>query len=464
MIGEHGGDPLLLVQGPPGTGKSTTTAYAVLARLHGAILAGLPLRVFLSCKTHAATDVLLGKVLDVQERLAAVHDRSPDLFLRHLDPRLLHVPLFRLAPRKPPLLGIGTLEKEHNPRRRGVPSNWDCLAAQEQCVVAGTPGGIYGLVKGRWKTDLFEHKLCDLLVLDEASQMSLPEAMLAGLPLRRSGRTIIVGDPRQMPPVVMHDWASEPRRTFQRFRAFESLYHYLLPLGVPEVKFERSFRVHKAVAEYLRQEVYSRDDIAYYSTNAARLPEVRHDDPFVSAVLDPAHPIVVIVHDEDASQTCNAYEQALLAPILSALTDPFRYTLDAETGLGVVVPHRAQRAALQQQFPGLASAIDTVERYQGDEREVIVISATESDPDYLAEAGEFLLNPNRMVVALSRAKKKLILVSSRSVFSHRSLDEDLFRASCLWKNLLRKTCTDRLWQGEQGGHTVTVWGKAQEEA
>jgi len=173
---------------------------------------------------------------------------------------------------------------------------------------------------------------------------------------------------------------------------------------------------------------------------------------------------VVIVHDEDASQTCNAYEQALLAPILSALTDPFRYTLDAETGLGVVVPHRAQRAALQQQFPGLASAIDTVERYQGDEREVIVISATESDPDYLAEAGEFLLNPNRMVVALSRAKKKLILVASRSVFSHRSLDEDLFRASCLWKNLLRKTCTDRLWQGEQDGHSVTVWGKAQEEA
>ena len=458
LVAGHGGDALLLVQGPPGTGKSTTTALAILSRLNGALFARQPLRVYLSCKTHAATDVLLGKVRDVQERLAQVRDRQPALFTQYFHPHLLDVPLARLAPKSTPALGITTLGKDGNKRRRRS-SNWDWTQAQEQCVVAGTPGGIYQMVRGRWQTDLFRHKQADLLVLDEASQMSLPEALLAALPLKRTGQVIIVGDPRQMPPIVMHDWASEPRRTFQRFRAFESVYHSLLPLEVPQIKFERSFRVHQDVAEFLRREVYQQDGIAYHSLNDEKLTAVKHDDPFVAAVLDPNQPIIMIVHDEQDSQTVNAFEQDLLIPIVGALADPFHYALDAETGLGIVVPHRAQRAALRQKFPGLADAVDTVERYQGGEREVIIISATESDPEYLAEAGEFLLHPQRMTVALSRARKKLILVASRSVFSHRSTDENLFRASGLWKSLLRRACTERLWQGAHDGHQVTVWGK-----
>lgn len=464
FVGAHGDDGLTLVQGPPGTGKSTTTALAVLSRLNGALESGQPLRVYLSCKTHAATDVLLNKVADVQERLAQVRDRHPDLFACYFHPRLPDVPLARIAPKQGPPVGIMSLGKADNKRRRGHVSNWDYLQSQAQVVVAGTPGGIYGMVKGRWQADIFAHKQCDLLVLDEASQMSLPEAMLAALPLKKTGQVIVVGDPRQMPPIVVHDWASEPRRTFQTFRAFESVYHALLPLDVPEIKFERSFRVHRDVAEFLRREVYGRDGIAYHSTNEEQLPAARHDDPLVAAVLDPEQPIVVVVHDEDGSQTVNPFEGELLAPILAALADPFRYTLDAETGLGIVVPHRAQRAALKQRFPGLAVAVDTVERYQGGEREVIILSATESDPEYLAEAGGFLLHPQRMTVALSRARKKLIVVASKSIFSHRSTDEDLFRASGLWKSLLRKTCTERLWQGEHGGHRVTVWGKVGEKA
>ena len=477
LVGAHGNDGMLLVQGPPGTGKSTTTALAVLSRLNGALVADLPLRAYLSCKTHAATDVLLHKVRDVQERLAQVRDRQPDLFARHFHPRLLDVPLARLAPKSEPPVGIVALGKEDNKRRRGRVSNWDWLQAREQVVVAGTPGGIYRMVKGRWQADIFGHKGGDLLVLDEASQMSLPEVMLAALPLRATGQVIVVGDPRQMPPIVVHDWENEPRRTFQTFRAFESVYHALLLLDVPQanspntetnspitqIKFERSFRVHRDVAEFLRREVYQRDSINYHSTNDGKMPAVGHDDPLVAAVLDPDQPIIMIVHDEDASQTVNGFEGELLAPILSALADPFRYALDAEMGLGIVVPHRAQRAALKEKFPGLAGAVDTVERYQGGEREVIIISATESDPEYLAEAGEFLLQPQRMTVALSRARKKLILVASKSIFSHRSTDEGVFRAAGLWKNLLRKTCTERLWQGEREGHGITVWGKTEVE-
>jgi hypothetical protein len=93
-------------------------------------------------------------------------------------------------------------------------------------------------------------------------------------------------------------------------------------------------------------------------------------------VLHPDYPLVVVAHDEAGSQVRNAFEQALVEPVLRALADPARYGLEAVAGLGVVVLHRAQRAALQQAFPQLTimdaatgmpvrSAIDTVERFQG---------------------------------------------------------------------------------------------------
>jgi superfamily I DNA and/or RNA helicase len=76
------------------------------------------------------------------------------------------------------------------------------------------------------------------------------------------------------------------------------------------------------------------------------------------------------------------------------LADPARHGLGAEDGSGIVVPHRTQRATLQQSFPELCvidptsglpvrSAVDTVERFQGSERTVIMVSATESDRAYL---------------------------------------------------------------------------------
>src|ERR1700677_878327 len=125
----------------------------------------------------------------------------------------------------------------------------------------------------------------------------------------------------------------------------------------------------------------------------------------------------------------------------------------------MVVP---QRAALQQSFPErsifnamtgmpVRSAIDTVERFQGGERTVILVSATESDRAYLLASSKFLLDPRRLTVALSRAKRKMILVASRSIFSLFSPDEDTFANSLLWKNFLLRTCTTQLWEGERGG-------------
>jgi hypothetical protein len=103
---------------------------------------------------------------------------------------------------------------------------------------------------------------------------------------------------------------------------------------------------------------------------------------------------------KDVEGYVNSFEQALIEPVLRAVADPARHGLGAEDGLGIVVSHRAQRAALQQSFPELCiidptsglpvrSAIDTVERFQGGERTVIMVSATESDRAYLLASSTF---------------------------------------------------------------------------
>ena len=176
--------------------------------------------------------------------------------------------------------------------------------------------------------------------------------------------------------------------------------------------------MHADMAAFLRAEIYAQDGIAYHSKKRTVLPDILHPDPFVAAVLTPSHPLVVVVHDEVGSQQRNPFEQTLITPVLRALADPATYRLGPEHGLGVVVPHRAQRAAVQEAIPCLSvrdnetgmvtrSAVDTAERFQGSEREVILVSATESDPQYLLVSSAFLLDPRRLTVALSRAERKM---------------------------------------------------------
>ncbi|HEV2128664.1 MAG TPA: AAA domain-containing protein [Thermomicrobiales bacterium] len=469
FIGAHGDTPVLLVQGPPGTGKSYSTAYAILARIQGAMAANREYRVFLSCKTHAATDVLLENVAEAQELLRQLRTTHSEIIGRHIDERVLDLPLYRYRSKNDVPAGVTPLPRD-KARQDGQAKAVDRLLANRWAVVAATPGGIYALLGDHFGSkDRFGHPLADCLVLDEASQMSMPEAIMAALPLKPGGSVIVVGDHRQMPPIVRHDWASEPRRSFRQFRTFESLFLALLALDPPMIQFAESYRLHADMAKFLRDEIYIHDGIEYHSHKANLFSDYPTPDDFLAAVLAPEHPLTVVVHDETNSQVRNDFERRLLAPMLQTLSDPARFALDPHEGLGVVVPHRAQRAALQEDLVRLlgphsdadeavVSAVDTIERFQGGERDAILIGVTESDRDYILMNGEFLLDPRRLTVALSRAKQKLVLVAARSVFEVFSADEETFANAQLWKNLLRKTCTVPLWEGERCGHHVAVWG------
>lgn len=464
VISNHLNEPLFLVQGPPGTGKSHTIGWAVLARMFLAD-PDKPFRVIVSSQTHNAVEIVLESIAEKWRQLTALGDER---LKRLQNLRLYKAGGDEKAERLPEINFIDPWDKDQV--KKALDTEDDALL-----VIGATPGNLYNLMKefyGRGKKKqvvVWEEKFFDLLVLDEASQMNVPHALLAAGWLKPEGQTMIVGDHRQLAPILVHGWEHEEHLPTVSARPYRSVFQYFLDAGFPRVALSESFRLHRAQAAFLHENIYRHDQIQFHSRQQKRLPPLESvslesrvqspgskilspqssvfSTPYVLAALHPDYPIVVIEHSEAASQQYNQVEVDLLSPLITAATT--KLGLDGQDGIGIVVPHRAQKAVLQERFPALAkvNAIDTVERFQGGERDLIIVSTTASDPDYIAAEAEFLLSPNRFNVALSRPRCKLIVVTSRSIFHFVSARLELFEQSFLWKRLAAVCGEELLWSG-----------------
>jgi superfamily I DNA and/or RNA helicase len=327
-------------------------------------------------------------------------------------------------------------------------------------VVGGTPGGLYNLIKrGAFKGKGIDwtQKYFDLVLVDEASQMGIAEGLLAAAALREDGQFIAIGDHRQLPPILAHAWDEDSRRELDHIRPHLSIFEYLKELGFKSAALDESFRIPAEVADFLRRHVYAADGVNFHSQNRERLSATAPTDvlpEWIKAALVTDHPLVLIEHSETGSQQANEFEAELVCELVGAAVK--HYHLDAARGIGVVVPHRAQKYLLHERLPDYASAIDTVERFQGGERDLIIVSATVSDREYAAAESDFLLEPRRFTVAVSRPKRKVIVIASRAVFDIVPTDLDAYERGSLWKRLRHEVDKRILWQGEIKGYAVSV--------
>ncbi len=432
-----------LVQGPPGSGKSRTLGLAVVARLVAAAMQGRSLRIAVTAKTHSAVQVALDSIARAWRVWCAGSEGAPLLPLADLP--IVKLGGSSIAPR-------ATGVRWADPRKQ-VKELRSLIGGA--AVVGGTPGGLSALLdttqrKARWQG------LFDLLLIDEASQMSLPEGLLAASALHERGQLIVVGDHRQMPPIITHTWNAAVG-VLAAWSPERSLFKWLLDASAPCVALDESFRLHRDHARFLHSTIYHADGITFHSRRTALLPPHTFIDPYVAAALRWDVPLVVIEHTERSSRQSNPLEAALVADLVRGCLE---LGLDGRDGIGVVVPHRAQKAALRALLPELAHAdsIDTVERFQGGERDVIIVACTASDPDYVRAEAEFLLDPQRLNVALSRARKKLIVVVATTVFGALPTDLPIFERALLWKQLQSYAAAHRLWQGSRYEHTIQVMG------
>lgn len=452
VITAQSAQPLLLVQGPPGTGKSYTLAWAIMANIAAAAVQGCPCRVLVACKTHNAIRIVLDAFASAQKQVGV---SAPSQLGGQ---GIFGTEIYKVMSEAGEDLPEGVRSLHVYDQRSGIAN----LLAKRFVVIGATPGGVYNLMRYQeagGNEIAWEHKTFDLVVVDEGSQMSLPEGILTGAFLKSSGRMIVAGDHRQMPPIIAHDWKDDQKHAIVRDRPFISLFEALMERDFPIVGLDESFRLHHEIAEFLHENIYARDGIRFHSRRKELVQRVSSHSDFANAVLDPRYPIVVVEHTEAASQQYNLTELELVRPLINACLQHLQ--LDGRNGIGVVVPHRTQKALLRKEFPELADAnsIDTVERFQGDERDLIIVSATASDPDYVRGEADFLLNLNRLNVAISRPRKKLIVVASQSVINLLTSDIDVFEQSLIWKRLYHHFTPEVLLRSSLNGYTLIVRGR-----
>jgi superfamily I DNA and/or RNA helicase len=199
------------------------------------------------------------------------------------------------------------------------------------------------------------------------------------------------------------------------------------------VRLNETYRLNQELCQ-LPSRLWYEDDLHPTPANAGTrlaLPAMQHPD-LLDAILAPQHPVTLVVAEHTTDHQHSSVEADIVATLAARLL--LDYGVAAER-LAIVAPHRAQNNAIGQRLAQLLAerggvlalpVIDTVERLQGAERDVILFSVTTSDADHLTSP--FLNNPNRFNVAITRARHKLVVVGSAAFFAQVPPSETALRA------------------------------------
>lgn len=461
---------LQLIWGPPGTGKSRTVRAVVVGAALEAHQTAKPIRILICASTYTAMDnVLLPVYQDIRPLLPehAYQVYRVRSYLRAPEPQIpveIDVELNRYSP-------TPSVSELHFRLR-------SCAGIS---IVGATPEQVYNLIRSNH--DVAHEELFDIIVLDEASQMDVAHAVLPLCSLARGGSVILAGDPKQLPPIHQ---ATPPVGLESMVGSIYTFYDE--GHGVPPVMLDQNYRSNRTLVEFSRSAGYEETLTSYSPDLKLRLvspiPTERPDDwpnslywtREWSTLLDPDLPAVCFVYDDWRSSQWNQFEADAVAALVTLYAGRLACRLEGErdpsTGallevtnasyspvafweqaVGVVTPHRAQQGLiinrLQQIFvprgiaPGsIREAVDTVERFQGQQRDVIIASFALGDPDIIQDEDEFLMSLNRFNVMASRARAKLIVLVTQQVIDHLSSDLETLRESTLLKTYPESFCSN----------------------
>jgi hypothetical protein len=228
---------------------------------------------------------------------------------------------------------------------------------------------------------------------------------------------ILVGDPRQLLPSCNLKGQGRQFVCQTSFSQFASLYPYTLS------RLTENFRNPRMIVELLGDAFYANDISTRADYNTRSLREL--NKAFGKMLLNPDAPIIFDNIPEgqevkDASGSFSNEQEAAAACEYALQLEHSFASLQHHKKTIIIVSYKAQKRLIENifarskiRFP--SENIQTIDAAQGSEAEVVILSLVRSNPD--ATVG-FLRSPNRLCVALSRAKKMLIVIGNHSMLIH----------------------------------------------
>lgn len=252
----------------------------------------------------------------------------------------------------------------------------------------------------------------DVLFVDEAGQVALANLVAAGTSARS---IVLLGDQMQL---------SQPIQGVHPAQSGDSALDYLLDKQAtisPErgIFLATSYRMHPHVCDFVSQAFYE-GRLLPEPGNAARKLKLAND---AHPLLRPAGAFHVPIDHAGCSQTSQAEADLIAQVYASALQQSYTdkdghiHPMTAANIL-VVAPYNAQVNLLRRTLPEDAR-VGTVDKFQGQEAELVLVSMTTSSEEDLPRHLEFLYSKNRLNVAISRAKCTALVLANPRLLSIR---------------------------------------------
>ncbi len=393
---------LTLIQGPPGTGKTHTAVHllkAITEMGRGPVLACAESNVAVDNLLEGLLDigvkaVRLGRPVKVRENLRdatldAISSRHP----KQDEIEFIREEMDGIRAKLNDLKG-----KERGLAHRDINKNYREIRDLENRIIDDVLSGAEVLCTTNIGAGHFtlENRKFPIVLIDEATQASEPSSLV---PIVKGARQVIlVGDHKQLPPTVISRNAEEGGLNIP-------LFERLIENGVPAHMLTTQYRMHSTIREFPSARFYDN-----------RLEDGCKDSdrPPVAGFLWPDwnKPVAFIpvhgseIEDSTSSSKSNMDEAAMVVRIVNDLLTPGDISAQ---DIGVISPYSGQVRLIRQLFDETIEGLEikSVDGYQGREKEIIVLSTVRSN-----ESGTvgFLSNYRRLNVALTRAKRGLIVI------------------------------------------------------
>ncbi|HUY88601.1 MAG TPA: AAA domain-containing protein [Pirellulales bacterium] len=417
-----------MIHGPPGTGKTT----AVVELIRQAVRRGD--KVLACAPSNLAVDNIFERLLAAGERavrlghparvLPELRAHTLDLLVEeHRDVALARKlvkeawALFRKADRYTRAKPEPGARRETRQEARSLLADARRLEAMAVEHILDTADVLCATTTGL-DDELLGARRFDLLVIDEACQSAEPGCWI---PLARAERVVLAGDHCQLPPAVLSGEAQSQGFGVSLFERLVGLYG-----GDAARRLSVQYRMHAAIMEFSSLEFYEAEltaDAAVAGHRLCDLPGVQTCPLTESPVefIDTAGAGYDEETEPDGESRLNPREAELVASKVRALLEAGV----APEHIAVIAPYAAQVRLLRERLAGDAPGleIDSVDGFQGREKEAIVISLVRSNP-----AGEigFLSDVRRTNVALTRARRKLLVVGDSATLAADPFYQRLF--------------------------------------